>query len=659
MTQPSTKAVAYRPGERMCDALFSGPSALRNRDKTYSEGPIETLRGVMSNDFDFLMFKDRLSRALTQELPASVDDGGRVSGNGVRSNFYGLRYVGGYPQTPATYPLVDNSHLRQKESLSNEWVAPWHRNVLTALTRLFFRDITPVPLKLRNGSSSMMPFYTKEMPKKQELARYALANGQKAAKMMMAGDYINPWTQFYIGGAYHTVYRRQSTDAMTYESGVFTPKPRPVADLEYALSGGRSGEFKPADRSMDNVDFRIPKGFFRERNRTAMGGPLGLNVNLMIIAQAVRAHIYAAYPYTYHHTTRSSQEVEMRKMGYIIAADVSNHDWFWPTFTVDTIAAELLELGYAEWWVHLFKTQFKLPNYVTDVGPDEGNVLLGSWTDPQNNGGLPSGTAFTDLLGTMVMTTVYFILQVEHTYPELIPQLRDVDGAERALEKYLRGELSISLKDKSDDALLGWPDSFLHARAAKLHEAMKEGKTISPYMKVSYEHGFAFLGSVVLTPANGDFRGLTLIGNVNSAANNMFSPEYGVQSGIKDRSKARRPYPGLAWKALGQNYGTAPAFTTVMEIIEREWGRIYGTSYRVYREEWLHDDERRLMDDLKARAMVLPDLTPIELEILQDPGKLEWKYGMQDVSQSIVDMLFNGLPLSEVEPYFKEIYHGS
>lgn len=657
-----SKPKTYKPGEAMVEELFwhdpkkKHLAPIRNRDKTYFEGPIEVLRGIQSTDPLFLQFKDRLSVTLTSKLPASVDEDGKVTGNGVRSNFYGLRYVGGYPQIPATYPLVDNTHLRTEKGLLNEWEKPWHKTCAQALVRLFFRDIEPVPMKLRTNSSSMMPFYTKDMAYKKDLALHSIRNGEKAARMMMAGDYRTPWTEYYVGGAYHTVYRRQASDAMTREKGVFKAKDRPVADLEFALTGGRSGKFVPSNRNLVLEDVRIPEGFFRERNRTAMGGPLGLNANLMIIAQAVRKHIYHEYDFTYHHTTRSSQQEQMRGMGVLIAADVSNHDWYWATFVVDTMAEELLNLGYADWWVHLFKIRFKLPNYVTDVAPGEGNILLGSWTEPNNNGGLPSGNSFTDLDGCFLMTLVYFIMQVEHTYPELISQLQSPESAERTLSAYLKGKLPISLKDKSDDAVLGWPDTFLHGRAHALQEKMKAGEAVSPYMIVSYEHGGAFLGSVLLYPTTGQTSGLTLIGNANSLVTNQFSPEYGVQSNLADRSKAKRPYAGLAWKTLAQNYGTAPAFSEIMEITEFEFSRTYGFSYAGYREEWLRDDERKLMDDLAKAHLRMPDLTPIDIEVLLDPSRADWKYAGEDVSTAITDLLFNGIPLETIEPYFKAIY---
>lgn len=653
---------AFYPGDPVCDILFFGDSAIRNRDKQYREGPIDFHPGIWSNDYRFLKFKDWLSVDLTKRFPAMVDDHGRVFGNGVRSNWYGLRYVGGYPSTPATYPLVDNEYLREKKGLSNRIVKPWHENVIRAITRLFFSDLVPQPMRLRVNSSSMMPHYTRKMNEKIELATYALTSGKVAAELIMKGDYTTAWKDYYIGGAYHTVYRRQSSDAVTYENGVFTPKERPVADKEYALSGGRKGTFAPTNRYFKGDEFQMVPNMFRERNRTAMGGPLGLNANLMPIAQSVRSRIYDRYAFTYHHTTRDSQQQDMRRFVMNVAADVSNHDWFFPSWLIqDIVADELLKMGFAEWWVELYRLRMKLPNYVTDVGPGEGNVLLGDWRNPSNKGGLPSGNAFTDIDGTMLMTWCYFLVQVEHTYPEVIPQLQTVQSACVVMDGYLRGKMPICLKDKSDDAVLGWQERHLIPRAEKLLSMMKDDSNaakISPYMIISYEHGGAFLGSILLYPESMDPSKLILIGNINSLAVNAFSPEYGVQGDLKkpeDRAKTKRPYSGLAWETLSQNYGSSPVYGDVMDRIEFWWSRAFDFSYRQYREEWLIRDKEALLAALKQRSLALPDLSLIEIEVLSDPSKLDWKYDPSQVSPSIVKLMFNGLELEQVVPYFESV----
>lgn len=658
----------FKPGSAVCDALFmsSSPAAVRNRDKQYKEGPIEPIRGVFSADAQFLRVKDYFSRAASKRpsLSPNVDEFGRVYGNGVRSEWYGLRYVGGYPSVPATYPMVDNSKLREAAGLSNQFDKKWHENCFRSLVRLFFTGLEPAPMKLRNGSSSMMPWYEKRMSKKIELAKHALAHGELAGKAMLKGDYITPWTNWYIGGAYHTVYRRQASDKMTFANGVFTPKERPVASLEYALSGGERGTFAPTDRSLKLDDSSIPEGFFRERNRTAMGGPLGLNANLMIIAQPVRKHIYKEFAYTYHHTTRLSQQEDIRKTEYFVCADVSNHDWYWPTFVVPIIVDELAKAGWPDWWLKLFEVTFKLPNFVTDVGPGLDNLLMGDWRNPSNNGGLPSGNAFTDILGSMVMTFVYEVMMIEHTFPEAI---KDYDNSQPELQdaftrSFLQGKQPITLKDKSDDAVCAWTDSYLVPRAMKLQQLMKDAdskkvpsNTISPYMIVSYEHGGAFLGSIMLFGNARATKDVVLIGNINSMAVNSWSPEYGVQSNLRDRSKAARPYPGLAWKTLAQNYGSCPAYQETLELMRYAWAKEYHEDYHVRLDKWYEDDMKALRAALNKQSSILPDYTMIELEVLNKPAALDWKYADSDVRPEIHDLLFNGIPLDYVEPFFRKI----
>lgn len=658
----------YKPGSAVCDALFHSASdvALRNKTKQYREGPIETSRGVWSTDTAFLNVKDMFSRVASKRpsLSESVDDFGRVYGNGIRSNWYGLRYVGGYPSIPATYPMVDNSFLREQAGLINHFREKWHEKAFRSYVRLFFTGLEPAALKLREGSSSMMPWYEKKMSKKIELAEHALAHGQAAGEAMLKGDYVTPWTHWYIGGAYHTVYRRQASDKMVLKNGVFIPKERPVGDLEYALSGGRSGSFSPTNRSLTIEGVYIPEGFFRERNRTAMGGPLGLNANLMVVAQPVRKHIYKEFAYTYHHTTRLSQQEDIRKTAYFVCADVSNHDWYWPTFVVPVIVDELQRAGWPAWWLKLFEVTFRLPNFVSDVGPGHDNILLGDWRNPSNNGGLPSGNAFTDILGSLVMSWVYMVMMIEHTFPEAVKdynnELPDVQDA--FTRSFLQGKQPITLKDKSDDAICSWTDNYLVPRAQKLQELMKAadaGKRpkneISPYMIVSYEHGGAFLGSIMLFGTSKLPKDVVMIGNGNSLVVNKWSPEYGVQSGERDRSKVARPYPGLAWRTLAQNYGTCPAYNEILDLMRFCWGKHYDEDFFEMNERWYEDDIKALRIALGKESSILPDFTLIELEAMNRPSVLDWRYDEKDVRKEIHDLLFKGISLDRVLPHFNNI----
>lgn len=670
---PPSQYPTFKAGDPVCDALFASKQAVRNRDKSFTERPTEVFPvkygQYISTDEPFLALKDKLSVRLSAHpmLQPNVDEWGRVSGNGIRDNFLGIRNYGGYPMVPATFPMADNSLLREQAGLSNRWVEPWHEKMFRALVRVFFSELTPQPMRLRKSSSSMIPWYMNKLPPKVDYARFVLANAEKGARMMMSGDYIGAFSNYAMGGAYHTVYRRQPTDAVWREKGEWHSKERPVASLEYAVSGGRSGTYAPAHKDLaaggmidtKEYNFSPRVGFFRERNRTAKGGPLGVNAPLMPVAQAVRASLYGRFPFSYHHTTRDSQQKEIAASKFVLAADVSNHDHFWPQeLVLDTIGDELLRMGYADWWVHLFMISFKLPDYVTDVGPGLGNVLIGDWRAPANRGGLPSGQAFTDLMGTLVMTFVYFQIQVDWTYPELVKTMERAteDGAVRLWEDYLSGRMPISLKDKSDDALMLWSEDRYVARAHRLSKAMELGEErINPYMNVSLEKGGAFLGSILLYPQSKDISKMILIGNGISYIVNQLCPEYSVQSAVVDRSRAKRPFNGLAWATMDLNYASCPVYGLLKEEMERVHYDVYGTSYTAMRERWLADDQRSLRDYLRHVSASLPDLTMVETEVLADPSKAEWKYLAEDISEEILSMLFQGLTTDEVTPYFNSV----
>lgn len=651
----------FKAGDDRVDALFATVTAQRNRDKQFTEGPIEVEEDWWSNDPIQLALKNTLSfLGDTPALAESVDELGRAHGNGVTGDFFGLRHVPGYPMIPSTYPVADNRLTRAKAGLSNTFVQPWHAIALKAFVRLMFSNLQPVPLTLRKNSSSMIPFYTKKMTEKLDYVRFALDAAPSSMRAAASGDFETAWRQYSLGGAYHTVYRRQNTDKIVKEkSGVWRAKERPVADLPYAVSGGRKGTYTASSKSMEGAlangkPFKVPDGFFRERNRTAMGGPLGTNALLMPVAQSVRQHIYSEYAYTYHHTTRASIQEDVRKMAMIIAADVSLHDQYWPVdLVMPVICTTLEEMGFHHDWVHgVYKLKSYLPTYVTDVGPGLANVLIGDPADPSNRVGLPSGNAFTDLDGSLIMTWIYFLIQVEHTYTDLIPQLRELDSAMRVCDSYLKGKLPIVLKDKSDDALIGWTDPSFTAKARMLHDKMVREELVSPYMIVGYEHGGAFLGSVLLYPEDNDPKGIVLIGNIRSLLPNRLSPEYGVQSKVRDRSKLKRPYPGLAWSTLDQNYGSAPGFSYVMEALERSYYDLTGESYAHKQEQRLARDQIALRNALRQANLGLPDLTPIEVAVLQDPSKLEYRYSRSDVREEVLELLFSGLTVEEVLPFF-------
>jgi hypothetical protein len=647
------------PDSALVSALVRGDKAKRALLRAYMDRPLEVLPGIMSTDREFLTFKDLLSKEATRLIHENVDDDGRAFGTGVTSNFLGLRHISGFGMLPATYPVANNSLLRKEKGLSNGITKPWHRWLLHALVREYFGDLTPAKLPIREGTSTGFDLFANDMPTKVQMAHDALRDAQKAGSLMAKGDFKTAWLSLGLGGGSYAVYRDQPSDKVTYDpqTGLYIPNPRYVASLEYAITSGQRGAIFTADKEIGKVDFTVPKGFFRMRRRTAYAAPAKLNYALGPVASSVRENIYTKFPFTYHHRTREDTEHDLREWAFIIMADVTQHDQFWPAFILDEVTDVLREMGFAEWWIQLYRVKSKLPIYVTGVGPDLPNGLIGDPFAPNIEMGLQSGTVFTDIEGSLLMTWVYLIIQLEHTAPHLIPKTDNPGLTQAFVSSYLRGELPICLKDKSDDGALGWRDPAMIPAARVLMEKMKAGEQVSPYMLVSFEHGGAYLGSILLYPRDGDPKGVTLIGNVVNLLVNQFSPEYGVQSRVKDRSRVKRPFPGLGWESIPQNYGTAPAFGEAMSIVESTWRKVYGFSYAGYREKLLQHDKLALMDFVRAREreMGTLSLTPIDLEVLDNPDKLAYKYMPSDVSPQIFDLLFKGLGLDATAPYLSTV----
>lgn len=637
-------------------ALFTRESD-RQRLSRYREGPIEVLPGIMSNDPTFLTFKDVLSRKATEAFPPTVDDLGRVSGNGVRSNMYGIRHVSGYPMLPATMVMSSNEYLRESAGLVNSFQSERDEKIFRAFVRLFFSNLSPRKVKVKKNSSSVAPYFTKDVALKEIQMRQALDDCLDAGALMLKGEFEECWNRFRIGGAYYTVYRQQASDVIDLVGAEFVAKERKVSDLLHALSGGRKGRNYPANKNFGNeVDFNVPNGFFRARQRSAQGGPLGTNSPLMVVATAVRERIYRDFAYSFHHTTRMSLEADFQQLKLMIAADVSSHDIYWPHFPLEVVRDELIKMGFDERYVALMYYKSKLPSYVTGVGPDVPNVLNGDWRNPSNTGGLPSGNAFTDIEGTIWMAFVYFLIMADHTYPQLLKSVRSDEDAEMVVSDFLQGKLPIKMKNKSDDAILGWSDPALVPSALELQSKMERGEQVSPYMIVSYEHGGAFLGNVLLYDSARNPATLKLIGNANSMIVNEFSPEYGVYNGHGNRAAAKRPYGGLAWLTMHENYGTCPVYHAMRELVERVWSDTFGFSYSLFRKEWAEKDQMDLARNVREQSNITSlDLTAIDVEVLMDPSRAEWKYSDHDVSASVRDLLFRGITAEEIEPLFKQI----
>lgn len=665
--------------------LMQTDRARRAMERGWDEGPIHTFGGHLSTDNDWLTVVLEFLRLTNKKgIVPEVDELGRVHSRGLRADFQGVRHIPGFPMSTATWPLYDNSTKRKSKNLSDKWTQQWHRNLAEAWVRLVFTGIEPEPMRIRQGSSSCIPLFETERERRIEIATTAFKDAEKAGKLMLKGDFGTAFRLYQIGGAYYVVFRRQSSDKVTVlEGGKVEGKPREVADREYAVTGGEKGHlfissktFEVSDLTPEVTEFMASGQFLRQRLRVATGISGSIGAALTVIFQAARTHLYKEYSFTYHHTTRQQKRDKLRNFDFTIAADVSDHDTVWPLWIVDDVLTPtLLNMGYSDWWVELLRVSLRLPVYVAAVNSEEGRTLIGDWEHPDSNLGLSSGHPATDLLGSWNMTIQYAITQIEHTAPHYAKECETVDGAMRFLHSFMKGEKDIALLDKSDDALLLWKAGPLVQKATELHHKMVKDEQVNPYMLISYENGFAFLGDLLLYDVTRQLSSVEMIGNINSFIINMMCPEYSAaldrsdtDRGYQERQRSKRPYPGLSWETTPTVYGSCPWYSDVVACLDEAWYNVFRKSFVAERDQLLIDDQKLLFSDLKrrkvelsnsflARSIDIGSLSISEVEVLSDKEKIQWKYTQPgSVRDEIRDLLTNAVSMAHVEPYFHSIY---
>lgn len=661
--------------DEKCAALFKTKEAMGFAVRNRVDQPIDIWPGIWSTDPDNQSFRIELAQEYNRSLPSNVDELGQTFGNGVRSDWNGLLHLPGYGMHPTTVPVYDNTQRREDRGLVHGPTKQWHLNLFVTLLKLCLdpTDMVPEKLSIRRGSSSCIPHMTTNDAKKVEIAKHGMRTALKAGELAMSGKAWQAFEEYYHLGAYVVVFRLQSSDKVTVNpDGSTTPKVRQIAPWLFAATSGAQGQLVNADKSLNYLGNGIDPRLSAMRMRVASGGPGTTNYALMAHAQAVRAMMYKKWPFTWKATTPSDKEEKIHQFEHAIFADVSDHDQLFPGWFIDLALDTMRNINYDGRFVALLGAAMRMPYYVGANARDEGQVLIGDPADPTCNFGLSSGIAYTDLFGSWWMTSVYVIAMIEHSAPWLIQSFEKPGRtAADALSRILSGEAEVGVMDKSDDAIMLFRrEAVSGARAwhESLARAEESGEKFpsSPYMDLSYEVGGKYLGTVALFPLNKRLSEIKMVGDIVSSKINRWSPEYAVNwSNQRDRTREKRPFPGLSAVAEAQVFGSAPAFQEAREIEEFLFKKHHGESLAAYFAALRRHDEDAMINLMNQRASAMRDnlkaigvsgLTTLELLALYNPEYLHYKISKTDIRPQVFDILMGGVEVEYVEDFLSEIH---
>lgn len=579
---------------------------------------IEVLPGVYTYDDRLLQFIRQLSKELNEHpaLKPELDTNSMVSANGVHTSFDRLRTVAGFASNPLGWISTDNTLLCDSLGLPQDFRNARHRMIFDEFFDLVWGSWKPTSIKVPKHSTMGLPLiWQYDANYKRAASVHLYKNASDVFSMIGRHEWEALADKYGIIFCYN-LNRRGQVD----EPG----KERKVNSLEYALSGGRSGERLVADKHVVLPDGREYPDFSATRERVVQGASWFINCMLQPISSGTMYALFHEYPTVFHHTDPQDIADAAFHEGDATFSDVSQYDetmrefllrrmfqrqrTFWPEHMVD--AAEIL----------YFAPYFSRP---LDADGVRRGRFVGNPMNPIGEGviaGNRSGHAFTSLVAK-TMKVFDSLCVIDDIYKDVVGNVHH----------YLKDRGAIKLKNNGDDeGAIGSPTAIEAYR--KVRYDGQHG-----YFKIEPEKGQGFSGTLIRwkdTPL--------AIPRLHTSLEKIYCPERPIGGIFRPR------WPiGLLARLEAMEKHPVGHFAT--EIHRKLWHDMMQPHYGSF-------------GDLLSGAMEqLPvqydGLTSIEKEVLDDPEKLYYKYSDDDVSQAVLEEVCVRIHPSEF-PWAQAAYKG-
>lgn len=598
--------VAFANGAHSHGAPLIARSSLTTFPKVYSfdDTPLNFLRGLVDE--------------LDKEFPVSIDDD-QFSKTGIHTDFKRLKCPAGFFANPMSYVPVDNTDYRSKELGLRNGMDPDEKAIAEEVWKLVWQEAKITPVNVAKLSTGGMRRFTHDVQWKLAFAEW-LFESENFERMLNAVEAEDSIT---LANEYETIYAMYLQKRGQVDS---PDKIRKVIDREYAISGGLKGKEFPTDKRVIFDDGRRFDDFSAIRARVVQAGPWTINCFLQIVATCAMHSMFERFPKTFHINTKD-QIKEMVDGKHIFCSDVTEYDRSMPA--EDIKLAHDVMLGY--WDERIVKASWRLysaPYYSKPLDVAGGK---GSWVgDPTDwdfelKAGNRSGHAFTSLIGK-VNKVIETLCILNKLYP--------VKGH---CKKFLEGRGPMGVVDNGDDEIV-WSYSKADLDTFKKYRAnLQVGRYV-----VKPEVGQGFSGLLL---CRDDATSLTYrpTPKVHTTFEKLWVPERSIGGlhrkfwtiGVIDRIS----------NIMATDIGRA-AWDVHMSVYRRLMAPIYGDFMAVVMQE-----HSRINLDMNS-------LSHADKEVLDEPGKLHYKYIASDVSKDVLAAVTSKIPVSAVEQIVKRYYTG-
>lgn len=582
-----------------------------------SRSSVTLLPGVFSFSPEVMEFQRILADRLDEALPASVDDEG-FSDTGIHTSFGRIKCVAGYFSNPMSYVSVDNSSYRTELGLANG-MSDRQRAIASEVWHLIFAKTKIVPVNVPKLSTSGMRPFTHDVQWKLAFAEY-LFEPNTFEKML---DAVDRDDHIELANSFETVYAMY----LQKRGQVDSPgKERRVFDLKYAKTGGKSGKEFATDKKV-TIDGREYPDFSALRARVVQAGPWTVNCFLQVVASSHLHAMFEEYPDTFHVNT--PEEIKRVTHGkYVFCSDVKEYDR-----SMDDADIKLAHDIMSEYWdPRIAKASYKLYTAPYYSRPLDLKGKLGVWVgDPRDphsvlKAGNRSGHGFTS-----------FIAKVNKVIDSLciIDRIFPVTGR---CHQFLKGKGPIGLVNNGDDEIVWANTPGILDRFKNLRKDLSIGRYL-----VEPEVGQGFSGQLLTRKDKNDL---------------YYEPKAKIHTTFEKLWVPERSIGGVHRRFY--TIGIIDRITTIMKT--EEGRKAWDIHMQVYRDVLapIHGDFMSIV--MREHALLKIDLAALNMadrEVLDDPGKLHYKYLDSDITPSVLQELTSKIPISATSKIVEKYYKGN